>query len=61
MIYWAFSEPVGKENLTSAAKYRLSSDEKSLENITVIYQTKLSYKSSAHFGGRVRMKTPLFP
>src|SRR4029078_8009509 len=26
MIYWAFSEPIGKENVTSVAKGRLSSD-----------------------------------
>jgi len=55
MIYWAFSEPIGKENVTSVAKGRLSSDEKSLENVTVIYQAKPSYKGFAHFGGRVKI------
>ena len=53
MIYWAFSEPIGQENLTAVAKGRLSSDEKSLENVIVIYQAKPSYKGFAHFGGRV--------
>ena len=53
MIYWAFSEPVGEGNLTSVAKGKLSSDEKTLENVAVIYQAKPSYKGAAHFGGRV--------
>lgn len=53
MIYWAFSEPIGEESLTSVAKGKLSADEKSLENVTVIYQAKPSYKGSLHFGGRV--------
>ncbi len=55
MIYWAFSEPIGDENVTSLAKGRLSADEKSLENVAVIYQAKPSYKGAAHFGGRVVM------
>ncbi len=53
MVYWAFSEPVGDENLTSVAKGKLSSDEKSFENVTVIYQAKPAHKGGAHFGGRV--------
>ena len=53
ILYWAFSEAIGKESVTSVAKGRLSSDEKSLENVTVIYQAKPSYKGAAHFGGRV--------
>lgn len=55
MIYWAFSEPIGDESVTSLAKGRLSADEKSLENVAVIYQAKPSYKGSLHFGGRVRV------
>jgi glucose/arabinose dehydrogenase len=53
MVYWAFSEPVGDGNLTSVAKGKLSSDEKSLENVAVIYQAKPSYDGALHFGGRV--------
>ena len=53
MIYWAFSEPIGVESVTSVAKGRLASDEKSLENVMVIYQANPSYKGSNHFGGRV--------
>jgi aldose sugar dehydrogenase len=55
MVYWAFSESVGEGSLTSVAKGMLSSDEKRVENITVIYQAKPSYKGSLHFGGRVLM------
>jgi glucose/arabinose dehydrogenase len=55
MVYWAFSQSIGDESLTSVAKGRLSSDDKSLENVTVIYQAKPAYKGSLHFGGRVRI------
>jgi aldose sugar dehydrogenase len=53
MVYWAFSESIGDESLTSVAKGKLSTDEKSLENATVIYQATPSHKGSLHFGGRV--------
>lgn len=53
MVYWAFSQPIGKENLTAVAKGKLSADEKSLEGVVVIYQAKPSYNSDLHFGGRV--------
>ena len=53
MIYWAFSEPIGEESVTSVAKGTLSADEKSLENVAVIYRAEPSYKGSLHFGGRV--------
>jgi glucose/arabinose dehydrogenase len=53
MIYWAFSEPVGEGSLTSVAKGTLSADEKSLENVAVIYRAEPSYNGSLHFGGRV--------
>jgi aldose sugar dehydrogenase len=53
MVYWAFSEPIGEESVTSVAKGRLSPDEKSLEDVSVIYQARPSNKGGAHFGGRV--------
>lgn len=53
MVYWAFSQPIGKENLTAVAKGKLSADEKSLEGVVVIYQAKPSYNGDLHFGGRV--------
>ena len=53
MIYWAFSQLIGEESVTSVAKGKLSADEKSLENVAVIYQAKPSYNGALHFGGRV--------
>jgi glucose/arabinose dehydrogenase len=53
MVYWAFSQSIGDESLTSVAKGRLSADEKSLENVSVIYQATPSHKGTLHFGGRV--------
>jgi glucose/arabinose dehydrogenase len=55
MVYWAFSQAVGDGNLTAVAKGKLSADEKSLENVAVIYQAKPAYNGSLHFGGRVRV------
>ena len=53
MIYWAFSDKVPEGNITALAKARLSSDEKSLENVKVIYRAAPGFKSSNHYGGRV--------
>ncbi len=53
MVYWAFSEPVSGGNHTSLAKGRLSADEKSIENATVIYRATPAYNGSMHYGGRV--------
>jgi len=50
MVYWSFSEP---GNLTAIAKGRLSTDERSLENVTVIYRATPAYGGSNHYGGRV--------
>ena len=53
MLYWAFSEPLAEGNITSVAKGKLSSDEKSLENVTVIYRATPAVKGPYHYGGRV--------
>lgn len=53
MVYWAFSESLPEGNLTSVAKGKLSSDEKSLENVTVIYRATPAYSGALHYGGRV--------
>lgn len=57
MVYWAFSEPVSGGNLTSLAKGKLSADEKSIENATVIYRATPAYNGSMHYGGRVLFDT----
>ncbi len=53
MVYWAFSEPLDEGTVTSVAKGKLSSDEKTLENVTVIYRALPVYKGTLHYGGRV--------
>jgi len=53
LVYWAFSEPLAEGNVTSIARGRLSSDEKSLENVTVIYRATPAYGGTLHYGGRV--------
>lgn len=53
MVYWAFSEPVAGGNHTSLAKGKLSADEKSIENATVIYRATPAYNGNLHYGGRV--------
>jgi len=53
MIYWSFSEPYGNGNLTSVAKGRLSADEQSIEDPTVIYRAEPSYNGSLHYGSRL--------
>lgn len=53
MIFWSFSEPFGKGNLTSVAKGKLSQDEKVIENPVVIFRAEPSYDGKLHYGSRV--------
>ena len=53
MVYWAFSEPLNDGNVTSVAKGKLSADEKTLENVKVIYRATPVFNGTLHFGGRV--------
>lgn len=50
MVYWSFSEP---GSLTAIAKGRLSADERTFENVTVIYRATPAYGGANHYGGRV--------
>jgi glucose/arabinose dehydrogenase len=52
MIYWAFSEGEGA-TLTAVAKGRLSDDETSIENATVIFRATPAYDGDLHYGSRV--------
>lgn len=53
MIYWSFSEPGDKGNVTAVAKGRLSDDETALEQVTVIYRANPAYNGSLHYGSRL--------
>ncbi|WP_207515875.1 PQQ-dependent sugar dehydrogenase [Longitalea luteola] len=53
MVYWVFSENVDNGTLTSVAKGKLSSDEKRIENATVIYRATPAYNGNLHYGGRI--------
>ena len=53
MLYWVFSEKTTEGNLTAAAKGKLSTDEKRIENATVIYRAMPAYNSNLHYGGRI--------
>ena len=53
MIYWVFSEAAAGGNLTAVAKGKLSTDEKTIENATVIYRANPANASNLHYGGRI--------
>ena len=53
MVYWTFSEKTTDGNLTSVAKGKLSSDEKSMENVSVIYRATPAYNGTLHYGSRI--------
>jgi glucose/arabinose dehydrogenase len=53
MVYWVFSEKTPEGNLTAVAKGRLSTDERTMENATVIYRATPGYNGELHYGGRI--------
>ena len=53
MVYWAFSEREPDGNLTAVAKGRLADDEKTIQNVKVIYRATPASNSAAHYGGRI--------
>ncbi|MBK7856127.1 MAG: PQQ-dependent sugar dehydrogenase [Bacteroidetes bacterium] len=53
MVYWVFSERLINGNLTAVAKGKLSSDELSIQNATVIYRATPAYNGTLHYGGRI--------
>lgn len=50
-IFWTFSEPYEKGNLTSVAKGILASD--TVENVQVIFRATPSYDGRLHYGSRL--------
>ncbi|HOX81430.1 MAG TPA: PQQ-dependent sugar dehydrogenase [Chryseolinea sp.] len=57
MIYWVFSEQRENGTLTAVAKGRLSDDETSIENASVIYRAEPAFNGDLHYGGRVVFDT----
>jgi glucose/arabinose dehydrogenase len=53
LIYFSFSEPFENGNLTSVAKAKLSSDEKSVSEVKVIFRAEPSYNGRLHYGSRL--------
>ncbi len=53
MVYWVFSQPVDGGNLTAVAKGTLATNEKTIENVQVIYQAGPAYDGKLHYGGRI--------
>lgn len=53
MIYWVFSNKKPNGNLTAVAKGKLSADEKSIEDVKVIYEATPAHGSTLHYGGRI--------
>ncbi|MBP2617158.1 PQQ-dependent sugar dehydrogenase [Chryseobacterium jejuense] len=53
IIYFSFSEPFGKGNLTSVAKGKLSDDLKSISGVKIIFRAEPSYDGDKHYGSRL--------
>lgn len=53
MIYFVFSEPVAGGNHAAVAKARLSNDEKTIENVAVIYRVTPTHDGDKHNGGKL--------
>jgi Glucose/sorbosone dehydrogenases len=53
-VYFSYSENRGNnQNGTSVARGKLSTDEKSLEDVTVIFRQTPAWNSTLHFGSRL--------
>ena len=53
MLYWTFSEPTKNGNLTAVARGKLSQDEKTIEQASVIFRALPDYDGSLHYGSRI--------
>ncbi|HEX8574701.1 MAG TPA: PQQ-dependent sugar dehydrogenase [Flavobacterium sp.] len=53
MVYWTFSESGPEGNVTAVAKGRLATDERTIENATVIYRATPGYQGTLHYGSRI--------
>ena len=53
MIYWDYAEKAGDGAILAIAKGKLSTDERKIENISVIYRAAPSYKGTLQYGSRI--------
>lgn len=53
IIYWLFSEPQANGSLLAIAKGKLSTNETSIQNQTIIYRAKPAYQGKLQYGGRI--------
>ncbi|MDF2455130.1 MAG: PQQ-dependent sugar dehydrogenase [Cytophagaceae bacterium] len=53
MVYWVFSEDVSGGTVTAVAKGKLSTDEASIEDATVIFRATPAFNGDLHYGGRI--------
>ncbi|MHB2167725.1 PQQ-dependent sugar dehydrogenase [Alsobacter sp. R-9] len=53
LVYWSYAEPREDGSGTSVARGRLSPDNRSLEDVSVIFRQMPTLRSSMHFGSRL--------
>ncbi|TKC05648.1 PQQ-dependent sugar dehydrogenase [Pedobacter polaris] len=53
MVYWAYSEPQSKGVLLAIAKGKLSANETSIENQTIIYRATPAHTGKLQYGSRI--------
>lgn len=53
MVYWAYSEPQSKGVLLAIAKGKLSANETTIENQTIIYRATPAYTGKLQYGSRI--------
>src|SRR5690606_22840662 len=53
MVYWTFSENRPNGTVTAVAKGKLSTDERTMENVQVIYRATPDYDGRLHYGSRI--------
>ncbi|WP_460622139.1 PQQ-dependent sugar dehydrogenase [Hymenobacter tenuis] len=53
LVYWSFSEARPGGNLTAIAKGRLADNDRTMEQVRVIYRAEPAYEGTLHYGGRV--------
>lgn len=53
LVFWTFVEPLPDGNVTSVARARLSDNETTFENVTVIYRATPPYPGFQHPGARM--------